>query len=218
MTGLRDRAFAVLLLFACPVCAGDVISAFGHKWTVPNAADWKVDEKQDATVLHLMTSREPLPGPRRPIQFALADTPEFQRVTMELDARPLEKSLILVFAYRDNAHFDYAHLSIDRATSEPHHNGIFHVYGGERVRISSEEGPAAFPATKRWYHVRLTYDGQSGSVEVVVDGQSIPSLHAIDLSLRSGKVGVGSFDETGDFKNVKIDGVPVASPVPGDEK
>ena len=218
MTRLRDRVFAVLLLFACPVCGGDVISAFGYKWTVPNASDWKVEENENTTVLHLMTSREPLPGPRRPIQFALADTPEFQRVTMELDARPLEKSLILVFAYRDNAHFDYVHLSIYRATSEPRHNGIFHVYGGERVRISSEEGPAAFPATKRWYHVRLTYDGQSGSVEVVVDGQSIPSLHAIDLSLRSGKVGVGSFDETGDFKNVKIDGVPVASPVPGDEK
>lgn len=208
MTGLRDRVFAVLLLFACPVSAGDVISALGYKWTLPNASDWKVEENQNTTVLRLMTSRGPLPGPRRPIQFALAETPEFQHVTMELEARPLEKSLILVFAYRDNAHFDYAHLSTDRATSEPHHNGIFHVYAGERVRISSEEGPAAFPATRRWYHVRLTYDGRSGNVEIAVDGQLVPALHATDLSLRSGKVGVGSFDETGDFKNVKIDGVP----------
>jgi hypothetical protein len=211
MTSARDRVVAVLLLVTCPAWASDIISALGYKWTVPNASDWKVEENQDTTVLHLTTSRGPLPGPRRPIQFALADTPDFQRVTMELEARPLQKSLILVFAYRDNAHFDYAHLSIDRATSEPHHNGIFHVYGGERVRVSSEEGPAAFPATKRWYHVRLTYDGQSGSVEVAVDGQSVQSLHAIDLSLRSGKVGVGSFDETGDFKKIKIDGVPTAN-------
>jgi hypothetical protein len=223
MTRLRDRVFAALLLVAYPAWASDVISAFGYKWTLPNASDWKVEVNQDTTVLHLVTSRGPLPGPRRPIQFALPETPEFQRVTMDLDARPLEKSLIVVFAYRDNAHFDYAHLSTDRASSEPHHNGIFHVYGGERVRISNEEGPAAFPATKRWYHVRLTYDGKSGSVEVAVDGQLVPSLQATDLSLRSGKVGVGSFDETGDFKNIKIDGVPVERrqeerASPGDEK
>jgi hypothetical protein len=208
MTSRRDCVFALLLLITCPVRGNDVINALGYKWTVPNASDWKLEDNQSTAVLHLTASRGPLPGPRRPIQFALAETPAFQRVTMDLEARPLEKSLILVFAYRDGSHFDYAHLSTDRATSEPNHNGIFHVYGGERVRISNEEGPAAFPATQRWYHVRLTYDGESGSVQVMVDGKSVPSLHAIDLSLRAGKVGIGSFDETGDFKNIKIEGVP----------
>jgi hypothetical protein len=29
-------------------------------------------------------------------------------------------------------------------------------------------------------------------------------LHAVDLSLGPGKVGLGSFDETGAFKNIKI--------------
>jgi hypothetical protein len=41
---------------------------------------------------------------------------------------------------------------------------------------------------------------------VTVDGKAIPALHAVDLSLTSGKVGLGSFDETGDFKNVRISG------------
>jgi hypothetical protein len=55
------------------------------------------------------------------------------------------------------------------------------------------------------------YDGKSGAVQVTVDGRRpIPALHAIDLSLSSGRVGIGSFDETGDFKNVKIQGVAVA--------
>ena len=208
MTTPRDWMFALLIVIALPVRANDIIEALGYKWVVPNASDWKSEENEGIAVLHLIAARGPLPGPRRPIQFAVAQTPEFQRVTLDLDARPLEKSLVIVFAYRDDAHFDYAHLSIDRATSEPHHNGIFHVYGGERVRISDESGPAAFSVTKRWFHVRLTYDGKSGSVEVLVDGKAIPSLHAIDLSLHSGKVGVGSFDETADFKNIKIEGVP----------
>jgi hypothetical protein len=39
---------------------------------------------------------------------------------------------------------------------------------------------------------------------VTVDGQAVPALRAIDFSLGAGKVGIGSFDETGEFKNVKI--------------
>jgi hypothetical protein len=199
------RILAVLLLTSYALAAADRLDALGYHWNVPAASDWKIDEGAEP-VLHLITSRGPLPGPRRPIQFALADTPEFRRVTVDLDARPLGHSLIVVFAYRDAEHFNYAHLSTDSATKEHVHNGVFHVYGGERVRISSEAGPPAFAATNHWHHVRLIYDGRSGAVQVTVDGRSIPALHAVDLSLGSGKVGIGSFDETGDFKNVKIAG------------
>ena len=34
--------------------------------------------------------------------------------------------------------------------------------------------------------------------------ESVPALQAVDLSLGTGKVGVGSFDETGEFKNIRI--------------
>jgi len=35
-----------------------------------------------------------------------------------------------------------------------------------------------------------------------------PALHAIDLSFGPGKIGVGSFDETGEFQNTKIAAIP----------
>ncbi len=201
--------FLILLLSATlTLCAADTLQVFGYKWTVPNAADWKVDQEGGTSVLHLVTAREPLPGPRRPNQFAVADTSDFTRVTVQADVRPLKKSLMIVFAYRDAAHFDYAHLSTDSATKQPVHNGIFHVYGGERVRISSEVGRPAFPGADRWYHIQLTYDSKSGTVQVSVDDRLIPALHAVDLSLGPGKVGVGSFNETADFKNIKIVGTP----------
>lgn len=205
------KILVVALIAACAGMAADVIDVFGYHWTVPAASDWKIEKQGGASVLHLVTARGPVPGPRRPIQFAVAETPEFRHVTVELDARPLGHSLIVVFAYRDAAHFDYAHLSTDPAPQERVHNGVFHVYGGERVRISSETGPAAFATTNRSYHVRLTHDGRSGAVRVTVDGRPIPALHAIDLSLRHGRVGIGSFDETGDFKNVRIRGLTVSS-------
>ena len=201
-----------LLLAACLIAAPSAsIHVFGHTWLVPDAADWQVQKEGDAEVLHMAVARGPLPGPRRPIQFALSDMPPAREAAVEFDVRPLKRSVIIVFDYQDEAHFNYAHLSTDTATAQPVHNGIFHVFGGERVRISPQAGPAAFPAVNRWYHVKLVTNGSSGAVDVLVDGQPVPALHAVDLSLDRGKVGVGSFDETGDFKNLRVLG---ASPSP----
>jgi len=198
------KLVALMAFAAAWALAADTFEVFGHIWSVPLAADWKVDNENSVPVLRLLEHRGPLPGPRRPIQFALADVPEYGRVTLEADVRPLGASLLIAFAYRDAAHFDYAHLSVDTAAKQPVHNGIFHVYGGERVRISSERGPAAFSATGRWHHVTLTHDAIAGTVDVWVDGRALPALHAVDLSLGAGKIGPGSFDETGEFKNMTI--------------
>jgi hypothetical protein len=195
---------AILALAATTLYAADTLEIFGRQWTVPVASDWKVDREDATPILRLVQHRGPLPGPRRPIQFALADIPAYERVALEADVRPLGDSLLIVFAYRDEAHFDYAHLSVDSAAKQPVHNGIFHVYGGERVRISSDRGPAAFSARGSWYHVRLIHDVRNGSIGVTVNGQSVPALQAVDRSLGSGKAGPGSFDETGDFRNIKI--------------
>ncbi len=194
----------MLALGAVTAMDADTLEIFGHKWTVPAGSDWQVDRQDNTPVLRLLHSRGPLPGPRRPIQFALADAPNPDRVTVEADVMPLGKSLMIVFAYRDEAHFNYAHLSTDTGAKQPVHNGIFHVFGGERVRISSQRGPAAFAANSRWYRVKLVHDARTGTVEVTVDGRAVPALEAVDRSLGPGKVGLGSFDETAVFKNVSV--------------
>src|ERR1700722_16807693 len=138
----RKALLATFFAILTPGFAADSIRVFGYTWTVPNAADWKIDNARDSSpALRLLVGREPLPGPRRPYQFAIASTPAFQKVEITADLQPTKRSLMIVFAYHDPAHFDYAHLSTDSAQKQPVHNGIFHVYGGERVRISSEKGP-----------------------------------------------------------------------------
>ncbi len=202
------KTVLILALAAAGAHAADTFEIFGRAWTVPVASDWKVDREGGTEVLHLVTHRGPLPGPRRPIQFALTEIPDYARLTIDADAMALGRSLMIVFAYRDEAHFDYAHLSTDTAAKQPVHNGIFHVYGGERVRISSERGRPAFGESGRWYHVKLAHDAGAGAVSVAVDGQAIPALEGVDRSLGPGKIGFGSFDETGAFKNVKISLTP----------
>jgi hypothetical protein len=118
--------------------------------------------------------------------------------------KALGNSLLIVFAYQDAAHFNYAHVSVDKGTDIPNHNGVFHVYGGERVRISSPRGPAALRARGVWHHVKLTHAAATGGVRVEVDGAPVPALEAVDMSLGAGRIGLGSFDETGEFRNVRI--------------
>lgn len=192
---------------------GDALEVFGHRWIVPVASDWKVSPVDGAPVLELLVAR-PSTKPRRPTQYALADTPDFTKVTLEaeLHPKPVDKanrSMILVYAWRDPDHFNYVHLSMDAAKKVAVHNGVFHVYGGDRVRISSEEGPPSFNADA-WFKVKLVYDGTTGKVEVFVNGNSSPSLRAVDLSLGAGRVGLGSFFDMGEFRNVKITGQTAA--------
>jgi hypothetical protein len=198
---------ALFLLFALTAPAADTIEAFGFKWIVPVAADWKVEQEEGKSVLHLQVAR-PQEKPRRPKQFALADTAPWQQVVLECEMKRSGGSMILVYAYKDDSHFNYAHLSVDEGTKQPVHNGIFHVYGGDRVRISREAGPAAMPSENEWYKVQLKYDASTGVVNVAVNGHEMPSLKGVDLSLGAGKVGVGSFFEKGSFRSLKITGTP----------
>jgi len=204
------KLLALLVVAAIVLSAAGTLEIFGRQWTVPVASDWQIATEDGTQILRLVEHRGPLPGPRRPIQFALADTQDLGRITVEADVKPLGNSLLIVFAYRDEAHFHYAHLSTDTGVKQPVHNGIFHVYGGERVRISSDRSPAALRERGRWHHVELTQDAAPGAVSVRVDGESIPALEAVDTSLGAGKVGIGSFDETGAFKNIQITTTPAA--------
>lgn len=196
------RVVLAVVCFASLLAAAESIGVFGEKWTVQSASDWVVANN----LLQLKVSAEPPAGqPRRPTKYALLESKPWSSVTVEGEVRRNGKSVIIVYAWQDDAHYDYAHISVDTGASQVAHNGMFHIFGGERVRISSQEGPGSLP-TQDWTPVKLVFDGESGRCYVEVNGKRNPSLEAVDLSLRWGRVGLGSFDETGDFRNVKVAG------------
>jgi len=195
-----------LILLAAPAFGGG-IEAFGYKWTVPAPADWAVEGTGAAQLLRmLVTHPDTKQLPRRPVHYALAQTPPFEEVIIEADVkRGAGGSVIIVYAWKDENHFDYVHLSPDAGSKQPVHNGIFHVYGGDRVRISNTEGPGSLPA-EDWTPVRFTYSAGTHLAELTVSGQKMGSLRAVDLSLGAGRVGVGSFFHASEFRNLKIQG------------
>ncbi len=199
---------ALAALVCCVAAAGGDIEGLGYQWAVQDAADWSVTKDGGTAVMHLLRKGEP-GVPRRPTKFAIAETPMFRKVTVEVEMLREGRSLIIVYGWQDKDHWNYAHVSSDEAKKQNVHNGMFHVFGGERVRISSLDGPSSFAETPAWTPVKLVFDGESGRCHVEVNGRRNPSLEAVDLSLRHGRVGLGSFNETGSFRNLRIQGEPV---------
>ena len=189
-----------LLITNCPVSAGESIQALGYTWTVEQSSDWSVEDG----ALRLLNKAEPPAGkPRRPTKFALIESKPYHKVTVEAEVKRNGKSVILVYGWQDADHYNYAHISSDEALKVRVHNGMFHVFGGDRLRISVFDGPASLP-TQEWTPVKLVFDGDTGLCYVEVNGKRNPSLEAVDSDLRWGRIGFGSFNETGDIRNLKI--------------
>lgn len=205
--------FALLLAmtWAVPTGQGVLRSVHFHDnfdsadltgWQLPFPEDWEILGGPNSHYLHMKHNREP-GVPRRPLQFALIkDVPvgSFQFQTL---VRRAGKSMIIVFNYVDTLHFYYAHLSGDRGEDQPVHNGIFIVNGEPRRRIAGLDATPALPDSE-WHHVRIVRKVHKGSIELYMDHANKPLFSIGDTTFNCGLVGIGSFDETGDFTDVDL--------------
>jgi len=173
-----------------------------NAWLLPYPEDWEVRTEGAQHYLHMIRSRDP-GVPRRPLQFALLRSPRVGSFELETRVRREGRSMIVVFNYVDTLHFYYLHLSVDRGTEQPVHNGVFIVDNGPRERIAGTEAPPALP-DRDWHDVRLVRNASRGEIRVYLDHQEEPLFSVQSLRFKCGQVGLGSFDETGDFADFKL--------------
>jgi len=72
-----------------------------------------------------------------------------------------------------------------------------------RVRIAGTEAIPALPDTS-WHQIRVLRNVDSGRIEVWSDVQAGPLFTVVDHTYSCGQIGLGSFDETGDFTDVDL--------------
>jgi hypothetical protein len=171
-------------------------------WQFPFAEDWVVKQEGPLHYLHMLRSRDPL-VPRRPQQFGLMKGVTVGSFTLETRVRREGSSMMIVFNYVDSLHFYYTHLSKDPGRKIDVHNGIFLVDGAPRRRIAGLEADPVLPDTN-WHKVRVERDVASGSIRVFVDAEPQPRFSVVDKTFKCGQIGLGSFDETGDYADVKL--------------
>jgi hypothetical protein len=59
---------------------------------------------------------------------------------------------------------------------------------------------------QNWHHVRVERDGATGKTEVYFDDSATPMYSVVDTTIRSGRVGFGSLNDYGEFRNIVITG------------
>ncbi|TAM78847.1 MAG: hypothetical protein EPN47_20935 [Acidobacteria bacterium] len=197
--GYSSSALAALqkLSFQCNFSPKEL-----SEWIFPHGEDWASKTEGGQTYLHMLRPLDP-GVPRRPLQFARIKNVNVGSFDLSIKVRREGSSMIIVFNYVDTLHFYYTHISRDRGTAQPVHNGIFLVDGAPRRRIAGTEAQPALPDMK-WHTIRVVRNVKSGLIQVYSDVQQTPLFSVIDHHFTCGQIGLGSFDETGDFTDLKI--------------
>lgn len=191
-----------------PLLFSDDFSQGAGHWqpTDPNA--WKVIDTKEGKAYSLFQQSKYKPPFRSPFNFSLVkdlDVADFAlEAKVQTTARDYpHRDMCLVFGYQDPAHFYYVHLG---QKTDDHANQIFIVNNAPRKKISTKTTPGT-KWDSAWHPVKLVRSVESGTVEVYFDDMKNPAMTATDKTFTWGKVGVGSFDDTGNWADVKLYGV-----------
>jgi hypothetical protein len=175
-------------------------------WTLDGSGVWAIR----GGVLALEKAGTPAGPIRRPSALAILRATPLRDLTVDLELRstapPIEqvprRDALVIVGYESPTRFYYVHIS---AARDAVHNGIFLVDGADRRRIDTQSEKAIL-VDAAWHRVRVIREPASGRLDVYADDQPAPIMSARDSTIASGRVGVGSFDDTAEFRSVRVEG------------
>jgi hypothetical protein len=110
------------------------------------------------------------------------------------------RDLCLFFGYQDDSHLYYVHLG---KRTDDHANQIFIVNDAPRTRISTKT-TEGIPWDDQWHHARIQRNVKTGEIAVYFDDMQTPVMTANDKTFVKGRVGIGSFDDIGNFDQIVV--------------
>jgi len=173
------------------------------EFTDPNA--WRVVDRDGNHVLVQHQKSKYEPPVRSPVNLALAKKADVGDMVLDVQARSTApdvgtRDLCFVIGYRDPSHFYYVHLA---KQADENHNNIFLVDGKPRAPIG-ETRTQGTPWDDGWHHVRIVRHVEDGLIQVFFDDMNTPALTAHDKTFTHGRIGLGSFDDTGEFDDLQV--------------
>jgi hypothetical protein len=176
-------------------------------WRLSDPAHWRVAGEPGDRRLELTAPGAPgkIRAPSAWAVLAAYDVSEFVfsgRVRCDADPANLRRDMDIIFYFRDPAHFGYVHFA---ASSDAVHNIIGWVDGADRVKVNIEPaGSSGARLRDRKWHAFKVAAAADGRIEAFLDDMTVPVLTAKRPAAGRGLVGVGSFDDTGAFADLKL--------------
>jgi acetyl esterase/lipase len=191
-----------------PLLLSEDFATGAEGWQPTDPTAWKVANAGGRTFYSIVKKKHDYEPPvRSPSNFALRRDLEVTDFVLEVRLQSTEKDyghrdLCLFFGHQDAAHFYYVHLGKE---ADSHAHSIFLVNGKPRVSIA-EKRTQGIDWDDQWHRVRLKREVESGQIEVYFDDMVNPVLTAHDKTFLHGRIGIGSFDDTGNFTEVRLRG------------
>ncbi|MEX2120813.1 MAG: hypothetical protein WD847_14575 [Pirellulales bacterium] len=196
-----------------PLVFEDDFEQGAQRWQPSDERAWKVVESEAGKVYSQFKQSDYQPPVRSPLNFSLVRDLHLGDLVLEARLRSTVKDyghrdMCLFFGFQDPSHFYYVHLG---KQTDDHANQVFIVNGAPRRKISIKTSSGT-DWDDEWHRVKLVRRVDDGTIAVYFDDMETPVMTARDKTFTWGRVGLGSFDDTGDWDDVKLYGVETQKP------
>lgn len=176
-------------------------------WQPTDVNAWRIESVNGNQVLSLFSESDYNPRVSSPKNINWIKDLVVGNFSMDLKMRSTtedygHRDMCLFFGYQDSSHFYYIHMANE---ADSHAHSVFLVNGEPRVSIAKTRTDGVVWG-EEWHDVRLVRNSSTGGIEVYFDDFTKPVMTAVDTHFLYGKIGVGSFDDTGCFDNIMIQG------------
>jgi hypothetical protein len=190
-----------------PVVFTDKFDKGADHWQPTDAQAWKVVSSEKGSYYNQFKNSDYKPPHRSPLNIALIKDVKVSDFVFEAQVLSTGKDgphrdMCLFFGYQDPAHFYYCHIA---KKADDHANQIFIVNNADRNKISTKSTDGT-PWDDKWHHVKVVRTVGDGKIEIYFDDMKTPIMTATDKTFAWGQVGVGSFDDSGNWKDVTLRG------------
>lgn len=214
------QILVAILLFAgalsaeeeLPIVYQDDFQSGMESWFPSDRERWKISETEDqGNVLHLLGKSRYQPPHRSPHSVLLLKDKVLGDFVLTAKVKTLQttrghRDMCIFFGYQGPGHFYYVHLG---EKPDPHSSQIFIVHDAPRTKITETPDRGIPWSDGGWHEVKVVRKVSEGLIEIYFDDMETPQKVAHDKTFQWGMIGLGSFDDLGQWDDVEIRGVEV---------
>ncbi|MCC7085988.1 MAG: hypothetical protein IT427_13380 [Pirellulales bacterium] len=192
--------------FGWPLVLDENFSAGSSQWQPTDPSGWKLFDVEGGKAFGLSNkSSKYKPEHRSPENIAILSNVVVSDCVLEAKVQSTVKEyphrdVVLVFGYQNPQRFYYTHFA---SRMDPHANQIFIVNDAERVKIS-EISSDGVKWTDDWHRLKIVRKIDDGLIEAYFDDMTTPIMTAHDKTFAWGQIGIGSFDDTARYSEIKL--------------
>ena len=179
------------------------------RWN-PLSSEWKLVENGEGQAMRMTGKSEHKPPHYSPHVISLLKEQIVGDFDLTVEVKSTggnyeHRDVCLFFGFQDPGHFYYVHFG---KNADPNSCQVMIVNDKPRTKITKVEAKGT-PWTDGWHKIRIRRRVAEGTIEAYFDDMEKPLMTAVDTTFTWGQVGLGTFDDSGNWDNFELRGVTV---------